>query len=79
MKQLSLDEIDANFHVPKTVTDTDITWRDVRQAPFAVYGLYDYKNTVPFRRMPPPQSARGLPSFPITLQAGGCASPPIPT
>ncbi len=52
MKQLSLDEIDANFHVPKTVTDTDITWRDVRQAPFAVYGLYDYKNTVPFRRMP---------------------------
>ena len=52
MKQLSLDEIDANFHVPKTVTDPDITWRDVRQAPFAVYGLYDYQNMVPFRRMP---------------------------
>ena len=44
---ISLDEIDANFHVPKTVTDADITWRDVRQAPFAVYGLYDYKNTEP--------------------------------
>lgn len=52
MKQLSLEEIDANFCVPRTIKETDLVWRDVREDPFTVYGLYDYKNQVPFRRMP---------------------------
>lgn len=47
-----IEEIDKNFAVPADVSDIDADYYDVREAPFKVYGLYDYKNEPEFKRMP---------------------------
>ena len=48
----SIEEIDKNFAVPEGVSKIDAEYYDVRQAPFKVYGLYDYKNEPEFKRLP---------------------------
>lgn len=62
MKNLSLETIDTNFHIAPAVTDSDVVWHDVRQDPFRVYGLYDYKNQSQFIRMPAEVAERVSPS-----------------
>lgn len=52
MKSVSLDEIDRNFHIERTVKEPDMLWRDAKEEPFAIYGLYDYKNQPEYKRMP---------------------------
>lgn len=47
-----IEEIDKNFAVPADVSDIDADYYDVREAPFKVYGLYDYKNEPEFKRLP---------------------------
>ena len=48
----NIEEIDKNFAVPTDVSDIDADYYDVREAPFKVYGLYDYKNEPEFKRLP---------------------------
>lgn len=52
MKQVSIEEIDRNLRVPRSVGDPGIVWADVREDPFTVYGLYDYRNQPEFKRLP---------------------------
>ena len=47
-----IEEIDKNFAVPNDVSSIDADYYDVREEPFRVYGLYDYKNQPEFKRMP---------------------------
>jgi hypothetical protein len=48
----NIDEIDSNLKVETSIEEADIRFLDVRQEPFRVYGLYDYKNQPVFKRMP---------------------------
>ena len=43
---------DKNLQVEANVTHDGIRFFDVREAPFCVYGLYDYKRESIFKRMP---------------------------
>ncbi len=52
MKMKRIDEIDSNLKVQTSIEETDIRFLDVRQDPFQVYGLYDYKNEPVFKRLP---------------------------
>lgn len=52
MEQQGIERIDRNLQVDATVNDPDIVWHDVREAPFRVYGLYDYREQAVFCRMP---------------------------
>lgn len=49
---LRTDEIDTNFHIERAVQDTNIVWRDVREAPFSLYGLYAPVQEPIFKRLP---------------------------
>ena len=44
--------IDKNMIVNTTIGDTEVTWHDVRQAPFALYGLHEPQTTSYFHRVP---------------------------
>ncbi len=44
--------IDRNLHVETKINKPDIAFFDVREQPFDVYGLYDYKNEPEFKRLP---------------------------
>ena len=44
--------VDSNFNVEITANRDGLNFFDVRQYPFQIYGLYDYKNQTPFKRMP---------------------------
>src|SRR5690554_3472256 len=48
----NIDEIDSNLKVETSINEPDIRFLDVRQKPFRVYGLYNYKNEPVFKRMP---------------------------
>ena len=48
----NIEEIDKNFAVPTDVSDIDADYYDVREEPFKVYGLYNYKIEPEFKRMP---------------------------
>lgn len=48
----TLDQIDKNFAVETTLTESDIRFWDVRQDPFEVYGLYNYREEPQFKRLP---------------------------
>lgn len=52
MEQQGIERVDRNLRVEAMVNDPDIVWHDVREAPFRVYGLYDYREQAVFRRMP---------------------------
>ncbi|NLG38187.1 MAG: hypothetical protein GX549_09205, partial [Clostridiales bacterium] len=47
-----IEEIDSNLKVETTLAEKDIVFCDVRQSPFGVYGLYDYRSEPVFKRMP---------------------------
>lgn len=44
--------IDKNMIVEKTVGDIDVIWRDVREAPFMLHGLYNPETEPLFHRLP---------------------------
>lgn len=44
--------VDRNLIIETDVDVSDLTLYDVREEPFRVYGLYDYKNEPEFKRMP---------------------------
>ena len=44
--------VDKNLCIETSIKKQDISFFDVREAPFEVYGLYDYKNEPEFKRMP---------------------------
>lgn len=48
----NISEIDSNFKISTTLGIDDICFYNVRQEPFKLYGLHDYKNGPGFRRMP---------------------------
>lgn len=45
-------KFDKNMAVEKTINEPDIAFYDVRQEPFEVYGLYNYRTEPNFKRMP---------------------------
>ena len=47
-----MDKIDKAMAVEATVSEPDVVFYDVRKEPFAVYGLYDYRNEPDFKRLP---------------------------
>ena len=49
---MRIEEIDKNLKVETALGLSDVIFADVRNAPFSVYGLYDYKNQPVFRRLP---------------------------
>ncbi len=51
-KQLDFSKIDKNMAIKTEIEEDDIVFYDVRKAPFAVYGFYDYKNQPDFKRLP---------------------------
>ncbi len=51
-KKPTLEEIDKNMAVCTEIGEPDVRLYDVRQAPFCVYGLYNYKDEPEFKRMP---------------------------
>ena len=44
--------VDKNLIIETDVDTSDLIFHDVREEPFRVYGLYDYKNEPEFKRMP---------------------------
>ena len=48
----TIGDIDRNLAVTGVLTDTDIEWRSVREAPIAIHGLYHPYEAGPFRRVP---------------------------
>lgn len=44
--------IDKNMIVEKTIGNADVVWRDVREEPFCIFGLYEPKTEPFFRRLP---------------------------
>ena len=51
-QKISIEELDRNMAVVKTINEPDICFYDVRKDPFDVYGLYNYRNEEEFKRMP---------------------------
>lgn len=45
-------QIDKNMIVNTTIGDVEVTWHDVRNAPFSLHGFYDPQNQPYFRRVP---------------------------
>ena len=52
MPPIDLGSIDKNMKVINKLTEEDLVFHDVREEPFSVYGLYDYKTGHEFMRMP---------------------------
>lgn len=48
----SIDQFDKNLKVETSINEPDIKFLDVKNEPFRVYGLYNYKNEPVFKRMP---------------------------
>jgi len=48
----TIADIDKNLKIVTSIEKDDVVFLDVREAPFKVYGLYDYKNEPEFIRMP---------------------------
>ncbi len=51
-KGLTLDQIDPNMAIVKAIDEPDVRYYDVREDPFEVYGLYNYRTEPDFKRMP---------------------------
>ena len=51
-EKITIEELDKNMAVQKTVNEPDICFYDVRKFPFDVYGLYNYRDEPDFKRMP---------------------------
>ena len=53
---MDINKLDKNLVVITDIDESDVEFHDVREEPFEVYGLYDYKNGDFFRRMPEEES-----------------------
>ena len=53
---MDINKLDKNLAVNTAIDEPDAVFYDVRQEPFEVYGLYDYKNGDYFLRMPEDES-----------------------
>lgn len=51
-KSFTLEQLDPNMVITKTINEPDVCYYDVRQEPFEVYGLYNYRTEPNFKRMP---------------------------
>ncbi len=49
---MNISEIDKNLKIESVSDDGNTVFYDIKQAPFEIYGLYDSKNQVPFKRLP---------------------------
>lgn len=49
---MDIAKIDQNMKLETSIDEADVVFCDVRQAPFEVYGLYDYQNQLNFQRLP---------------------------
>ncbi|MBO5197162.1 MAG: SGNH/GDSL hydrolase family protein [Lachnospiraceae bacterium] len=49
---MDIAKIDPNFKLKSSLSEPNIQWFDVRQEPFRVYGLYNYKEEPVFCRLP---------------------------
>ncbi len=47
-----IEDIDKNFKINNTICEKDIVYYDIRENPFDVYGLYNYKTEPVFKRLP---------------------------
>lgn len=52
MSEISIEKLDRNMEIVKSIDEPDVRFYDVRQAPFEVYGLYNYREERDFKRMP---------------------------
>ena len=52
MKVTSIGQIDKNLQVVSQLDEKDIVFLNVKDDPFRVYGLYNYKHEKVFKRMP---------------------------
>jgi hypothetical protein len=48
---MTLEQIDKNFKLDG-VTEKDVVWYDVKEAPFRIYGVYFDESEGRFRRLP---------------------------
>lgn len=48
----NIGKIDRNLTVTTNLQEKDIRFYSAKEEPFKVYGLYDYKNQSPYKRMP---------------------------
>ena len=55
---MDINKLDKNLTVITDIDEPDVEFFDVREEPFEVYGLYDYKNGERFIRMPKDESSR---------------------
>ena len=49
---MSIEKIDRNLEIKRTVTEPDVVWHNVTEEVFDIYGLCDPKNGRPFIRLP---------------------------
>lgn len=50
---MDISSLDKNLQVITDINEPDVVLHDVKEDPFEVYGLYDYKNSERFTRMDP--------------------------
>ncbi|MBQ8600788.1 MAG: hypothetical protein IJ407_05370 [Clostridia bacterium] len=49
---ISMEKIDPNFSVPEEITEPDLIWVDVKNAPFALYGVFYDEENKQYQRLP---------------------------
>ena len=52
IKKEAYVEVDKNMIVTDTIGDREVTWYDVKQAPFSLHGFYEPLTEPFFRRLP---------------------------
>lgn len=69
---MDINRLDKNLAVNTNIDEPDVAFYNVRQEPFEVYGLYDYKNGDHFLRMPEEESYKvSTPVHNISLASAG--------
>ncbi len=48
----NISQIDKNFEIVTKINRDGLSFYDVKESPFEIYGLYDYKKQAQFKRMP---------------------------
>ena len=48
----SMPHVDRNFNIEASINQDGFKFYNTKEAPFEIYGLYDYKNQEQFKRMP---------------------------
>ena len=64
---MRIEEIDRNLRVESSITEPDIVWFDVRQAPFSVFGVFYDEQQRCFVRMPQAEALRNPSQFVFRL------------